>query len=173
MPAVDTTALIDRLERFAGIVPALAAGLSQRDAHWRPAEGGWSIVEIVAHLADEETDDFGKRLELTLRDPAAAWPPIDPEGWAVQRKYNDRELDAEVKRFVAARRESLRWLRGLKAPDWSAAHQHPKIGAMRAGDLLAAWAAHDALHLRQIAKRLYQMTRRDAGDHEVAYAGTW
>ena len=170
---MDTTALIDRLERFAGIVPALAAGLSRKDATWRPSEGGWSIVEIVAHLGDEETEDFRRRVELTLRDPAAPWPPIDPEGWAVERRYGERELDTEVKRFVTARRESLRWLRGLKAPNWSSAHQHPKLGPMQAGDLLAAWAAHDALHLRQIAKRLYQMTRRDAGDHEVAYAGTW
>jgi hypothetical protein len=173
MRPVHAEAIFDRMERFTRIVPALAAGLSPDDAHWRPPEGGWSIVEIVAHLADEETEDFRTRVELTLRDPSASWPRIDPEGWAVSRHYNDRDLDAEVTRFVAARRESLTWLRRLDSPDWSSAHVHPKIGPLRAGDLLAAWSAHDALHLRQIAKRLWQMTRRDAGAHEVAYAGAW
>ena len=42
-----------------------------------------------------------------------------------------------------------------------------------AGDLLAAWSAHDALHLRQISKRLYQIAQRDAGSYSVQYAGEW
>ena len=44
---------------------------------------------------------------------------------------------------------------------------------MRAGDLLASWCAHDALHLRQVAKRLHQLTDAQAGDFEVGYAGDW
>ncbi|NUP91044.1 MAG: DinB family protein, partial [Candidatus Sumerlaeia bacterium] len=50
-------------------------------------------------------------------------------------------------------------------------HRHPKAGPLRAGDLLAAWAAHDALHLRQIAKRLLDLARRDAGGFKTDYAG--
>jgi hypothetical protein len=36
---------------------------------------------------------------------------------------------------------------------------------------MASWAAHDALHLRQIAKRLYELTARDAGRYSAGYAG--
>jgi hypothetical protein len=39
--------------------------------------------------------------------------------------------------------------------------------------LLASWAAHDALHLRQIARRLHGLAARDAGPYGVAYAGEW
>jgi hypothetical protein len=148
-------------------------GLAAADARWRPDEGGWSILEIVTHLADEEVEDFRRRVELTLRDPEAPWPPIDPEGWAVERRYNEGSLAEAVGRFVAARRESVRWLRGLERPDWSTAHRHPKLGPLRAGEIFTAWVAHDALHLRQIAKRLFQMAQRDGGEYEPAYAGTW
>ncbi len=125
------------------------------------------------HMADEEVEDFRPRLERTLRDPRLEWPAIDPEESAVRRRYNEGDLDEAVGRFVSARRESVKWLGDLRDPEWSSTHHHTVLGDLRGGDLLAAWVAHDALHLRQIAKRLYQMTGRDAGEFTTAYAGPW
>ena len=160
---MDATALVDRLARFADILPALIAGLPDQDARWKPEDGNWSILEIVTHIADEEAEDFRPRLESTLRDPDAAWDPIDPEGAAVERRYNEGDLGAVVERFVAARRESVSWLRRHVNPAWSNTFRH-KLGDIRAGDILVSWVAHDALHLRQIAKRLFQLTERDGGE---------
>jgi hypothetical protein len=170
---VDHNALIDRLERFADALPVVVGGLSPEDARWRPDEESWSVLEIVTHMADEEVEDFRRRVELTLRDPEETWPPIDPPGWAVERRYNEGTLDEAVGRFVTARRESVRWLRGLEDPDWSKTYEHPHLGPIRAGEVFTAWVAHDALHLRQVAKRLYQMTRRDGGEYGPDYAGAW
>lgn len=39
--------------------------------------------------------------------------------------------------------------------------------------MLSCWCAHDALHLRQITKRLHQLALRDGHDPELAYAGLW
>ncbi len=164
--------LIGRLSGFAETLPAVVACVPDADARWRPDEGDWSILEIVAHLADEEVDDFRKRVELTLLDPELPWPPIDPEAAAVERRYNEADFGKTVSRFVAARRESIAWLKTLRNPDWSNTFHH-RLGDARAGDVFAAWVAHDALHLRQIAKRLFQLTQRDAGDYSTAYAGTW
>ncbi|MHC5003684.1 MAG: DinB family protein, partial [Planctomycetota bacterium] len=154
-------------------LPELVGGLPPEDASWRPPDGAWSILEIVLHLADEEVEDFRARLESTLDDPERTWPSIDPEGWAVHRNYNDGDLNEALACFVSRRSDSLVWLRSLHAPDWLRSYEHPAIGSIRAGDLLAAWASHDALHLRQIAKRLHQLAARDSGEHSAAYAGSW
>ncbi len=164
--------LIDSLRRFADILPAVVNGISVEDARWRPEDGAWSILEIVTHMADEEVEDFPARLKSTLADPSQEWSPIDPQGWAVERRYNEGALSEQVQRFVSLRRESINWLRDLKNPNWSNTFVHPK-GEISAGDLLASWAAHDALHLRQIAKRLFQMTQRDADEYSTSYAGSW
>jgi hypothetical protein len=50
---------------------------------------------------------------------------------------------------------------------------HPKVGATAAGDVMASWAAHDALHLRQIAKRLWELAGRDGAPFRTGYAGEW
>ncbi|MHC5113574.1 MAG: DinB family protein [Planctomycetota bacterium] len=170
---MNAAALIDALERFGTALSTLVAGISVDDARWRPSDDAWSIVEIVTHLADEEEADFRVRLEHTLRDPTAPWPPIDPEGWAVERNYRDADLGESVERFTRERRRSIEWLRSLGDADWSTTATHPRLGSMRAGDLLVAWTAHDALHLRQIAKRLYQLARRDGGEYSAEYAGEW
>ena len=170
---MNAGALIDSLERFGRALPELVRGINSEDARWKPADGAWSILEIVRHLADEEELDFRARVRSVLETPEAALSPIDPEGWAVERNYNAGDLDAAVARFVSLRNESVAWLRSLDAPAWSNAHQHPRIGPMRAGDFFAAWVAHDCLHLRQIAKRMYQMAARDGGEFSVRYAGDW
>jgi len=171
--------MIDALERSADTIPvvvrAATTGLRAGDERWKPAADAWSILEIVQHLADEEERDFRPRLERTLRDPAEAWDPIDPEGWAVERRYNEGDLEEALNRFIESRRASIAWLKGLRGvtgPDWEQAHEHP-LGRLRAGDLLAAWVAHDTLHLRQITRRVFQIIQRDAGDYSTDYAGSW
>jgi len=170
---MDVEKLIDSLDRFGVMLPEIVRDVPTGDARWKPPDGAWSILEIVCHLADEEEFDFRPRIQSILADPARSWPPIDPERWAIERRYNEISLDDAVARFGALRRESLGWLRSLEQPDWSQAYQHPEFGPFPAGDIFAAWVAHDYLHLRQISKRLYQIAEQNAGEFSVRYAGVW
>ena len=170
---MDHKKLIAALERFGAVLPAVVHDLPDEDARWRPADAAWSILEVVGHLADEEVEDFRTRLRLTLHEPASEWPPIDPPRWARERRYNDAQLSEVTQRFVRERIASIKWLRELRDPNWSSVATHPTAGPIHAGDLLAAWAAHDALHLRQIAKRMFQLAQRDGGKYSTRYAGEW
>ncbi len=170
---MNTAALIKRMETFPSVIAVLTANLTDDEARWKPESGAWSIVDIVCHLADEEVLDFRARVDSTLHDPQAPWEPIDPEGWAAQRKYNQQDLGEAVTRLMAERADSVSWLRLHLNPDWSRTHTHPKGWKLSAGDLLASWAAHDALHLRQIAKRLYELAQRDTDGCSTKYAGDW
>ncbi len=169
----DAGVLIDRLARFGHTLPAVVRCFSAADSIWQPDDGSWSVLQIVCHMADEEAEDFRARVFSTLEDPAKAWVPIDPEGVAIERDYQRKDLKTELNRFVEARAQSIELLNGLGDPDWSLAHEHPKLGAMVASDLLAAWCAHDAMHLRQLAKRLCQLAQRDACGGTIRYAGDW
>jgi hypothetical protein len=152
-----------RLGANARVFQVLVSGVSEEQARWKPTAKQWSILEVVNHLADEEAEDFRRRLELTLRHPGEPWPSIDPQGWAVARGYNERALDDSLGRFLDERGRSCVWLEGLRADaDWSRAYTHPTIGVMRAGDLLASWLAHDLIHIRQITRLHYGWLERAA-----------
>lgn len=165
--------LLQSLEATGKAIPHLTAAVSIEDARWKPQDGAWSVLEIVTHLADEEVDDFRARIRTTLDDPESEWAPIDPEGWARERNYNEGDLKENVERFVCERAASLAWLRGLSNPDWSLAYNHPKFGPIAAGELMGSWVAHDCLHVRQLAKRLHQLADRNSGEFGLAYAGDW
>lgn len=172
--ALHPAALRDRLSRFPSALRGAALVASPADRRWRPAPEHWSVVEICCHLLDEEREDFRVRAELTLRDPAIEWPKLDLEKVAEKRRYNERELEPVLDEFAKERAASVEWLDTLaETTDWSRARIHPKFGPLAAGMLLASWAAHDALHLRQISKRLHELAARDAGSFEVRYAGEW
>jgi hypothetical protein len=168
---VDVNRYIARLAAQAEVIAALARGVSDEQARWKPAPKEWSILEVVCHLYDEEREDFRARIRLTLEDPTQDWPPIDPEGWAVSRRYNERDLTSALAGFQVERQASLEWLKSLQSPDWDAAHRHPAGFDLRAGDLLAAWTAHDLLHICQLADlhRLY--IAEQARPYSTRYAG--
>jgi DinB superfamily len=168
---MNPAALIARLELLPPALDALVAALPDADWRWRPADGAWSILEIVNHLADEEVEDFRARVRLVLESPSLPWPPLDPEAIVVSRRYQERDPADSLRRFRDERAASLAWLHGLAAPNWDAAKHHARAGTLHAGDLLASWAAHDARHLQQIAKRLRGLAARDGEPWSVGYAG--
>ena len=166
--------LIGRLAHFGYALPSVVSCFAPADAVWKPDTVTWSVLEVVCHLADEEAEDFPVRVFSSLEDPSKEWPGIDPEGWAISRRYQHSDLESELARFTELRVGNIEKLRAMQIPDWSSTMKHPSFGDMVASDLLAAWCAHDALHLRQLAKRLHQLADRDAGVHSTTrYAGTW
>jgi len=170
---MNASAIIARLGLFPSALRAAVSIATPEDARWKPAPEHWSILEISCHLLDEEREDFRSRLRSTLAAPSAAWPPLILDGIAEKRRYNERDLTKTLDEFAQERSESVAWLRSLTNIDWRQAYVHPKAGPVTAGDLLSSWTAHDALHLRQIAKRIYGLASRDAGTHSTRYAGDW
>lgn len=163
------TRFLANAEAIAGLV----GGVSDSQARWKPSPDEWSILEVICHLYDEEREDFRTRVRLTLESPNADWLPIDPVGWVTQRGYNQREFGSSLEAFLRERRESLKWLSSLQDPNWGSAHEHPRIGRMTAGEVLAAWRAHDHLHIRQLNQLHWQYLALDAPPLSLEYAGGW
>jgi hypothetical protein len=170
---VNLDDMIAQMALQAGRIRALADGVSDEQARWKPAPDSWSILEVVNHLADEEKEDFRTRLDYLLHRPGEVAPDIDPQGWVTARGYNQRDPAESLDRFLAERQRSLDWLRGLNAPDWQASMIMPWGQPFHAGDMAAAWLAHDLLHSRQLVELHYAWTQRAVAPYEVGYAGDW
>jgi len=97
------------LEHMPAVLEALLSGLDHEAARTRPAPNEWSPVEIICHLRDEETEDFGARVRVIL-EGAAEFAKIDPERWAVERGYREASLPEALAGFRARRQDSLRLL---------------------------------------------------------------
>jgi hypothetical protein len=153
-------------------VRQLVTAVTPAQARWQPEPESWSILEVVNHLYDEEREDFRVRLDIILHQPERPWPPIDPPGWVTIRKYNERDLDESAANFLQERAASLAWLDGLNQPNWESQYNAP-FGPIRAGDMLAAWVAHDLLHLRQLVELHWAYTQSQLEPYRTIYAGRW
>ncbi|MGA2490976.1 MAG: DinB family protein [Anaerolineales bacterium] len=161
-----------QMANHAGTIHSLTLGFSDEQARWKPDPQAWSILEVINHLYDEECEDFRVRLDYILHHPGQSWPPINPTGWVTERAYNQRDLAKSVQAFLEERRKSLAWLKGLGNPDWQASVTAP-FGKFSAGDIFAAWVAHDLLHLRQLVELHWAYMLQKAESYKVNYAGEW
>lgn len=153
-------------------IKALIAGVTNTEARYKSGAKTWSILEVINHLYDEERFDFRVRLDIILNHPAENWPPIAPTAWVTQHKYNRRDLQASLADYLGERRRSVRWLRSLGTVDWNT--RYARAGrSIRAGDMFAAWVAHDGLHIRQLNELHRLLLERAAKPYRPGYAGEW
>jgi hypothetical protein len=164
--------LTRQLTDNAARIEALVQGVSPEEGRWKPDRDTWSILEVVNHLYDEEREDFRARLDIILSHPEEPWPGIDPEGWVVERRYNQRDLEDSVKNFLTERDASLAWLSTLENPHWDTPYQ-AHFGSIRAGDVFAAWVTHDHIHMRQMIELHRAHTAHKAEPYRLDYAGAW
>ena len=166
---MNSSILADKLEASGESLFRMLEGLDDPQFRWKPAPEKWSVLEVLVHLVEEEQLDFRPRLASTLEDPSRPWPPIDPERWAKERRYNERDPAESLAALKKERSDSLAWLRSLESPAWNNTYNHP-MAAIRAGDLMVSWLAHDQIHLRQIANLRVLWLREHAAPYSTRYA---
>lgn len=155
------------------VVAAQLRHVTDEQARWKPSPDDWSLLETINHLYDEERRDFRVRIDYVLHKPDQPWPPIDPPQWVVDERYNERDLAESLANYQAERKQSLTWLAELGDVDWTTTAQAPWGEPIQAGDLLAAWAAHDLLHIRQINELHYRYLQKTTNAYSPEYAGQW
>jgi len=141
------------LARLPLVLETLLQGLDGSGWRARPAPGEWAPVEIVCHLRDEEVEDFGARVRVILAG-GSSFAPIDPERWAVERRYLEADGPRELAAFRERRVASLDTLAGVEPDRLTSAAERPRTGRLSGLDLVAAWVEHDRLHLAQLAATL-------------------
>ena len=162
-----------RLSHNADVICSLASGVTEEQVRWKPEPEAWSILEVINHLYDEEREDFQTRLDLLLHHPGQSWPGIDPAGWVIERQYNQRNPAVSLHNFLKERQGSITWLENLSEPNWEQGYNHPQAGHISAADMLAAWVAHDFLHIRQLIELHWLALSQLGKSYAVAYAGAW
>ena len=170
----DPDSVLETARRaLAGLPPILDAMLADLDgdmARARPAPGEWAPIEILCHLRDEETEDFGARLRAVL-DRRPEFAPIDPEGWVEARRYREADLGQTLGDLRQRRESSLALLATVAPARLSCALPNRRLGQLSGLDLLVAWVAHDRLHVAQLAATLARLWATRWAPLKVEYAG--
>ncbi len=166
---VLTNARIE-LARFPLVLDALLNDLDAASWRVRPASAEWAPVEIVCHLRDEETEDFVARLRVVLAG-GERFTPIDPERWAIERRYLEDDGPRTLADFSARRATTLDTLATVAPSRLTPVVAHARTGGLSGLDILAAWVEHDRLHLAQLAATLARLWATRWVPLHTEYAG--
>src|SRR4029079_8473638 len=144
----------DMFEVFESTAAALRASFDGLDdaAMRRPeAPGKWSMIEVAQHLADSDMV-VGARVRMMLAEEQPAIAAYDQDLWVKNLRYRDAVLDDVLPQFSALRAANLRLARRLGAADLARFGVHSERGGESVGYTLRLQAAHDLVHLDQIAR---------------------
>jgi DinB family protein len=154
---------IGTLRRMPESLTAATRGVTRADAAIRPSPVAFSIVENVAHLHDIEREGYLVRIRRLLEEERPDLPDIDGERLAIERRYNERELEGEIRAFGAARLETVALLERTPASRLSREGRLEGVGTVSLGRLIEMMVEHDRGHLSDIERLLEDAARPAEG----------
>lgn len=127
---------------------------------FRPTPGAWCVAELIGHLLDNERVYQQERFAAILAADGATFGGYDQEGMVRDGGYATANPATLRAAFVAARDDTLALLATLTPAQWTRTGTRPDRGTFTVAGLVGLLAAHDRLHLAQIAATLAEV----AGD---------
>jgi uncharacterized damage-inducible protein DinB len=141
------------MERAVDDFTAAVQGVSEAVLSRRPDEQNWSAKEIICHVRDTE-EYFLTRFQMILSFDEPKFLPADAGRWAAERQYLRNDVGEALTAFRQRRRETLSFVKEIKADQWERTCLHPIRGRMTLRDYLNLLAGHDKNHLDQIKRAL-------------------
>jgi hypothetical protein len=142
------------------VLPGTPATLAERvraldDARLRTpeGEGKWSVLHVVQHLADSELM-VSVRYRMILSHDTPPLAGYDQDLYAKHLHYENADLEGALDSFGALRRANVRLLASLTAEERKRGGIHSERGFEDVTRLMTLHAAHDLVHLKQIARIL-------------------
>lgn len=118
-----------------------------------PAPGKWSVVEIVAHMAEDELTSTWRYRQM-LEIDGVKLQGFDQNLWARLGDYATWTAQDALEMFRLLREANLRMLAKLSPADWDRHGVHAERGKITVRDLARHMAAHDINHIKQIERLL-------------------
>jgi tRNA-binding EMAP/Myf-like protein len=141
----------DVLASTASRLRALTAARAPDVLTRKPSPTGWSVAEILAHLADAEVV-AAWRLRSVLAADGAPLQAFDQNTWADAFRYDATDPGLSLELFDVNRRATLALLRRVDPARHQHAGMHAERGRESITHLVRLYAGHDLNHLAQIER---------------------
>ncbi len=140
---------IEKIRALPAALEEALKGLNDKQLDTPYREGGWTVRQVVHHLADAHLNAF-VRMKLILTEKRPAIKPYDQNAWAALPDTTEMPVGV-----------SLEILRGLhdrwamlldRVPDdgWTRTGLHPERGEVTLEGQLTVYAGHGEKHVEHI-----------------------
>ncbi len=128
---------------------AAVAGLSREQLDTPYRDGGWTVQQVVHHLADSHMNAY-TRFKLALTEDEPTIKPYNETRWAELSDSRTTPAETSLALMDALHERWVNLLRGMSPADFSRKMKHPERGPMSLDDTLALYAWHGRHHVAHI-----------------------
>ncbi len=139
---------INTLRQLPGRLRAAVQGLNDTQLETPYREGGWTVRQLVHHIADSHMNSY-VRFKLALTEDCPTIKPYDEAAWAALP--DSKQVIAPSLALIEALHE--RWVALLEAmtdADYRRELQHPERGRQNLATTLALYDWHSRHHTAHI-----------------------
>lgn len=136
------------IRAFPPILKSAVSGLNDEQLDTPYRDGGWTVRQVVHHLADSHANAYLRFRWLVTED----YPTIktyDQDVWAALPDTR-LPLNSSLGIIDGLHERWATFLEGLSDEAWARKGMHPEIGEVSLDDLLEIYSGHGAHHAGQI-----------------------
>ena len=143
--------LMAKMRRLPAAVEAAAKDLTDARLNTPYREGGWTVRQVVHHLADSHLNGF-VRMKLMLTEAGPVLKPYDQDAWATLSDTAAMPIESSLLILRGLHERWVALLESLPEASWQRSALHPEVGVVTLADLLADYARHGEQHVEQVMK---------------------
>ena len=142
----DKIALIRRLPAE---LESAVQGLNDQQLDTPYREGGWTVRQVVHHLADSHLNAF-VRMKLILTEDHPTLKPYDQEMWAKLPDTLETPLASSLTILKGLHERWSTLLENVPETSWARSARHPESGEVTLDSMLTTYAKHGEKHVGHI-----------------------
>jgi uncharacterized damage-inducible protein DinB len=151
LTAAERHDLMAKMRRLPVAVEAALKDLTDAQLNTPYREGGWTVRQVVHHLADSHLNGF-VRMKLMLTEVGPVLKPYDQDAWATLPDTAAMPIDSSMLILRGLHERWFALLENLPEVSWNRSALHPEIGVVTLADLLADYARHGEHHVEQVMR---------------------
>jgi uncharacterized damage-inducible protein DinB len=140
---------IQTLRELPENLQAAVAGLSAAQLERPYREGGWTLRQVVHHVADSHANSY-VRFKLALTEDWPTIKPYDEAAWANLADSRSMALEPSLDFITSLHARWVALLEGLSEADFQRGYNHPAMGRQNLATALALYAWHSRHHTAHI-----------------------
>jgi len=145
----DRQIYIKQIEETPGKLRSAVAGLSDEQLATPYREGGWTVRQVVHHLADSHLNAF-IRFKLAMTEDEPRIKTYDQGRWAELADAKTGPVETSLTLLESLHKRFVALLRSMSAADFARTMDHPEQGIVNLERYLSLYAWHGRHHVAHI-----------------------
>ncbi len=133
-----------------------------------PADGRWSIHEIILHLTDNEAEAYVHCRQF-IAEPGSIASTLDAPRWATMLGYFHQSTGDALGLILRLRRMTYKILQYIPDPVWQHTVKDPHRGMMTLDEWLGVQAQHIPHHVEQIRLNYVEWRKQGIRQNHVKW----